>query len=70
MEQLDLFETGELQPIRQWLHVWSDAERTNKKASAQGRGEDRQMPVGGCFESEGHQAASCSSGHCSAQSRG
>ena len=34
MEQLDLFETGELQPIQKWLHVWSEAKReaANKKA--------------------------------------
>jgi hypothetical protein len=27
MEQLDLFATGDLLPIREYLHVWSDAKR-------------------------------------------
>lgn len=30
MIQLDLFETGDLQPIQKWLHVWTDAQRAEK----------------------------------------
>lgn len=32
MEQLEL-DLG-LQPIQKWLHVWSEAERANKKTAA------------------------------------
>lgn len=34
MDQLELFESGELQPIQKWLHVWTEAQRAalNKKA--------------------------------------
>lgn len=59
MKQLDLFE--DLAPIQQYLHVWSEVERAHrldKKAPAQGRGENRQMPVGGSVEDDRHQAAS------------
>lgn len=67
MEQLDLFETGELQPIQKWLHVWSEAKReaANKKAREEAGKLRGGKPEGGI-----HQAASLSSGHCSAQSKG
>lgn len=26
-EQLELFATGDLQPIKKWLHVWDEAKR-------------------------------------------
>ena len=29
MEQLPLFSDGELKPIRQYLHVWSEAQRAS-----------------------------------------
>ncbi len=48
MEQLDLFETGELVQIREFLHVWNEAQREavrNKKPTEQ-RGKARQLPSG------------------------
>lgn len=57
MKQLDLFETGDLQPIRRWLHVWDEATREKKKAeSKNGPGKEcRREEVDG---HEDHQAAS------------
>lgn len=59
MEQLDLFESGELEPIQKWLHVWDEARREalRKNAPAQGRGEHLPRQGGGDGEGE-HQAAS------------
>jgi hypothetical protein len=58
MEQLELFVEEGPQHVRKWLHVWTEAERANKKAPAQSRGESLPKQGGGAVESEGHQAAS------------
>lgn len=34
MEQLDLFESGDLKPIQKWLHVWDEAQRAEEKNRA------------------------------------
>jgi hypothetical protein len=50
MEQMELFETGDLQPIQKYLHVWSDADRAHKKTQcreAKGEGLPRQAGGGG-----------------------
>lgn len=60
MKQLDLFgETGELQPIQKWLHVWDEAKReaANKKAREEAGKLRGGKPEGGI-----HQAASFSDG--------
>lgn len=64
MEQMELFETGDLQPIRRFLHVWSDAERNKKAPPIDGRGDYRTDPDGGSRQSglPAHQAASFSAG--------
>lgn len=57
MEQLDLFETGELKPIQQWLHVWDDAKREAQRKKAR---EDAGKLRGREPEGGSHQAASFS----------
>lgn len=40
MEELELFESGDLKPVSHWLHVWTEAERArrlNKKPAPSGR---------------------------------
>jgi hypothetical protein len=71
---LELF--SGLVPVQQYLHVWTEAERANKKAPAQGRGESLPKQAGGNVEGERHHAAAFSgelpdnSGQISAQSSG
>ena len=60
MKQLELF--SGLVPVRQYLHVWTEAERANKKAPAQGQGESLPKQAGGSVKGERHQAASFSAG--------
>lgn len=33
MQQLELFQTGELLPIRKYLHEWTEAERQHRLAA-------------------------------------
>ena len=55
MEQLDLFETGDLKPIQRWLHVWDDAKREAQRKKAR---EEAGKLLGREPEGGSHQAAS------------
>lgn len=60
MDQLELFESGELEPIQKWLHVWDEARReaVRKKAPSATALETQGQNLAEAQVGGDHQAAS------------